>query len=316
MARLRRQETTGSEARHDRHRQIRTAWNDPCAAYEGFMRMAAQGTLDQKIQGAVALARGYWGTEDFRRAEQYFQQAVDAWGTAAQGQQPPGERTIREQLGDEAGDAVEKSRDAVAEAKFYLAELVYRRFMAQRVPVYNGGSRRGAFDTWNTRTFTPYIQNRMQLVEQATRLYTNVIEMHVPNWEIAGAYRLANMYYQFAVTIRTAPVPPDIQRNAELLDAWNVVRDERTQPFVNTASTGFQACIQRATQVHWFNEWSQSCERELNEIDRNRFPLADEIRVQPTLVFSRPVASRPVYELQTSADTEEEGASGSEQQAN
>lgn len=318
VARLRRQATTGSDARQDRDRQIRGAWNDLVRHYEGFMRnWAAQGTLDQKIQGAVALARGYWGLEDYRRAEGYLRQAVEAWGAGAQGQPTAGERTIREQLGDEAGDAVEKSRDAVAEAKFYLAELVYQRFMAQRVPAYNGGSRRAAFDSWNTRTFTPYIQNRMHLVEQATQLYQGVMEMHVPNWEIAAAYRLANLYYQFAVTIRTAPVPPDVRRNADLLDAWNVLRDERTQPFINTASTGFQACITRSTQVHWFNEWSQRCERELNEIDRNRFPLADEIRVQPTLVFSRPVTSRPIYELETSADSEEEGgASGSEQQAN
>jgi hypothetical protein len=69
---------------------------------------------------------------------------------------------------------------------------------------------------------------------------------------------------------------------------------------------GFQRASGRATQVHWFNEWSQLCERELNEIDRVRFPLADEMRVEPNLVFSRPTNSRPVYQLQTAAEGEDE----------
>lgn len=132
--------------------------------------------------------------------------------------------------------------------------------------------------------------------------------MHVSNWEIAAVSRLADMYFQFAQTIRNAPIPPDIQRNADLLDAYRLVLDQRTQPFMNTASEGFQRCIRTATQVHWFNEWSQLCERELYEIDRVRFPLADEIRVEPNLVFSRPTNSRPVYQLQTSAEGEDEPA--------
>ncbi len=314
VARLKRQPVGSADDRHTRDVAIRTAWGDVVRHYSNYMRTyAAQGTLDQQIQGAVALARGYWNQENERQAQQYFQQAVTAWGTAAEGQQSPGEHTIREQLGDAAGDAIEKSKDAVAEAKFYLAELLYRRFMAQRLPTIPGTTRR-AFDTWATTRLTPYIQERQGLLDQASAKYQEVIALHVPNWEIAAASRLADMYYQFAQTIRTSPVPPDVQHNTDLLDAWNVMRDERTQPFMNTASTGFQACIRTSTAVHWFNEWSQLCERELNLIDRNRFPIADEVRVEPTLVFSRPNNSRPVYTLQTAAETaEEEGGASAGQ---
>ncbi len=311
VARLRRTATTSTDERRARDQQIRQAWNDLVRHYEGFMRTyAAQGTLDQKIQGAVALARGYWNTDNVRQATAYYQQAVDAWGPSTgegAAMTSPGQATIRQQLGDEAGDAIERSKDSVAEARFYLAEVLYQRFQNERFP-RNPGTNRRAFDAWVERSLTPYIRTRQGLLDSATAKYVEVVNMHVPNWEIAAVSRLADMYYQFAQTIRNAPIPPDIQRNDELLDAYRLVLDQRTQPFMNTASEGFQRCIRTATQVHWFNEWSQLCERELYEIDRVRFPLADEVRVEPNLVFSRATNSRPVYQLQTSAEGEEEPA--------
>ena len=309
VARLRRTTTTSSEERHTRDLQIRQAWNDLIRHYEGFIRTyAAQGTLDQKIQGNVALARGYWNVQNYREATTHYTQAVEAWGaTTGEGATATsaGQATIRQQLGDEAPDAIERSKDSVAEARFYLAEVLYQRFQSERFPRNPGTSRR-AFDLWTERQLTPYIRLRQQLLDAASAKYVEVVNMHVPNWEIAAVSRLADMYYQFATTIRNAPIPPDIQHNADLLDAYRLVLDQRTQPFMNTASEGFQRCIRTATQVHWFNEWSQLCERELYEIDRVRFPLADEVRVEPNLVFSRPTSSRPVYQLQTAVEGEEE----------
>jgi tetratricopeptide (TPR) repeat protein len=311
VARLRRSVTTSSEERHTRDQQIRQAWNDLIRHYEGYIRTyAAQGTLDQKIQGNVALARGYWNVQNIREATTHYQQAVEAWGTTSgegEAATSTGQARIRQELGDEAGDAIERSKDSVAEARFYLAEVLYQRFQNERFP-RNPGTTRRAFDAWVVRSLTPYIQLRQQLLDAASAKYVEVVNMHVPNWEIAAVSRLADMYYQFAQTIRNAPIPPDIQRNADLLDAYRLVLDQRTQPFMNTASEGFQRCIRTATQVHWFNEWSQLCERELYEIDRVRFPLADEIRVEPNLVFSRPINSRPVYQLQTASEGEEEPA--------
>lgn len=119
------------------------------------------------------------------------------------------------------------------------------------------------------------------------------------------------MFYQFAVYIRTSPPPADIARAPELLDAWNVLKDEQTQPFVDTATEGYQRCIRTSTNVHVFNQWTHLCERELNNIDRGRFPVADEVRVEPSLLFSRPNNSRPVYTLQTAAEAaEDEGTQG------
>ena len=311
VARLRRRPVTNADERRQRDTEIRTAWNDVVRHYSNYMRVyAAQGTLDQKIQGAVAVGRGYWNVDNQAQAITYFNQAVTAWGS---GEHPEGEATIRRELDDALeGDAVEKSKEAVAEARFHIAEQLYQRFRARRLPVFHGSSGRRAYDQWVTRTLTPFIQEQIRFLrEDATRQYTEVVNMHVPNWEVAAYSRLADMFYQFAVYIRTSPAPADIQRVPELLDAWNVLKDEQTQPFVDTATEGYQRCIRTSTTVHWFNEWSRLCERELNNIDRARFPVADEVRVEPNLLFSRAANSRPVYTLQTAAEAaEDEGSQG------
>ena len=320
-ARLARQQGGTSEERARRQGAIRTAWQDVVHHYTGFVnRYARNGTLDQQIQGNVALGRGYWNLDDQTHATLYFRAAVGAWGEqpaapAGGGARPasPGENRIHQQLGDDSGDAIEKSRDAVAEARFYLAEGVYRRFTQHHLPTYHGAGTRHAFDTWVQHTLTPFILQQRQFLEgQATQQYMAVISMHVPNWEIAAAARLADMFYQFAQYIRTADVPPDVRRNTDLLDAWNVLRDEQSQRFIDTSKTGFEGCIHRATEVHWFNEWSQLCERSLNQIDRRQYPLADEVRVEPNLVFSRASDSRPVYQLQSTGDEDEGGGGGAQ----
>ncbi|MEI8257916.1 MAG: hypothetical protein WCJ30_19745, partial [Deltaproteobacteria bacterium] len=316
-ARLARQPGGTPDERARRQSLIRAAWQDVVRHYTGFVnRYARNGTLDQQIQGNVALGRGYWNLDDHAHATLYFHAAVAAWGDIPAGGEAthaasPGESRIREQLGAEAGDAVEKSRDSVAEARFFLAEEVYIRFTARHMPAFHGSGRH-AFDTWVQHTLTPFITTQMTYLNaDATQQYMSVINMHVPNWEIAAAARLADMFYQFAQYIRTADVPPDVQSNTDLLDAWNVMRDEQSQRFVDTAKTGFEACIRRSTDVHWFNEWSQLCERELNQIDRRQYPLADELRMDPNLLFSRATNARAVYTLTAAADAEDEGGGSS-----
>lgn len=310
----------------DRRDRSRTAWRDVIRHYTQFVnRYARQGTLDQQIQGNVALGRGYLKIEDNTNAQLYFRAAVAAWGevqtnsdgTRAQNAVTAGEQRIREQLasaGEAAvAEAIERTRDNAAEARFWLADFVYKRFMSRRPPNFRGGNSRGAFDTWTRTTLTPYItQQRQNLESEATQQFQQVIAMHVPNWEIAAASRLADMFYQFAQIIRQAPMPPEWQRQGEpyetLRAEYGAMIDERTQPLVDLAKRGYEACITRATQVRWFNEWSQICERNLNEIDRQRYPLTEEIRTQPNLLFSRASNARVVFTMQAEDESGEGGA--------
>ena len=47
------------------------------------------------------------------------------------------------------------------------------------------------------------------------------------------------------------------------------------------AIEGLSTCLNKSTELSWFNEWSQLCEGELNQISPGPYPLATEIRAQP-----------------------------------
>jgi len=71
--------------------------------------------------------------------------------------------------------------------------------------------------------------------------------------------------------------------------------DEKSQPWVIKATGAFDFCMNLATQVRWFNEFSQQCEQELNRLDPRKYPLAAELRGTPSYVQQRvadPVAAQ------------------------
>ena len=214
---------------------------------------------------------------------------------------------------EQAVDCILQACDAVAEARFGLAELVYQRFLRTRAPTFRGASTASAFDAWTRGQLRPYIQvQQARLRDEATPMFESVMRSGVPHWQIAAGARLADMYIRFANIIRETPFPPDWNHPGEpydtLRDQWRLRLDEETQPLVDLAKTGYQQCLQRATRARWFNEWSQLCERNLNEIDRQRYPLTEEIRTQPNLLFSRASNARVVFTMQAEDDSGEGGA--------
>ncbi len=86
------------------------------------------------------------------------------------------------------------------------------------------GATREAFDRWVVDVLTPWVQYRAQCLEVADRHFTEVIGLEVVQWQIAAAARLAEENWFFAQAIRTSPVPPDVRRNPDLVDAWNLMK--------------------------------------------------------------------------------------------
>jgi TolA-binding protein len=292
----------------ERRSRSRSAWNEVVRHYTSWVdRYARAGTLDQQMQGHVALGRAYSALGDEASAGRYLRAVVEAWGAGGQDASSapsPGETRVREQLAPEGetvvADALEKARDAVAEARFGLAELVYQRFIRTRVPAFRGASTQRAFDQWTSSVLRPYVQTQLgRLRDEAEPMFATVMRSDIAHWQIAAAARLADMYVRFASIIRESPFPPDWNRPGPqymtLRDAWRLRLDEETEPLVQRGKTGYQLCLTRATRARWFNEWSQLCERNLNEIDRVSFPLAEELRVTPSLVYSRPSNARVVW---------------------
>ncbi|HET6610810.1 MAG TPA: hypothetical protein VFG83_02425, partial [Kofleriaceae bacterium] len=58
----------------------------------------------------------------------------------------------------------------------------------------------------------------------------------------------------------------------------------KAEPLEKNSIAAFGFCLERSTQLSWFNDWSKMCERELGQIRPQDFPTASEIYSEPTRV--------------------------------
>ena len=71
----------------------------------------------------------------------------------------------------------------------------------------------------------------------------------------------------------------------------------KARPLEDKAVQGLAFCLNKSTELSWYNEWSGLCESELNQIKPAQFPLATEIRAEPGYLTLRPAAASVLTEI-------------------
>lgn len=284
--------------------------------YRRFLRDFARiATVHQQILAQVTIGRSYLREDPPKPddAKTAFEAAVRLWNGGAVQQLnrlevPPAEklRMTRETV------------DAVAEALFNLAESKYRAFEAIQFPRYQGGRSLERVNAWAQGEFVRWMQQKTAALTAATNEYNKIAAVRVPveggielisaPWQIAGAARIGQMYRSFVDLFRSAPIPAEIENDYELYAVYTGRLDELSQPLLDQAIDKFKFCLATATNVRWFNEWSRTCETELNGLNPREYPIAAELRGVPNLAMDTP--GRPgAVELGTGqVDDEEETA--------
>lgn len=253
------------------------AWPRLVEHYRGFVRRyAAHATPTQLARAHMAQARGWIAQGQRDRATRSLQSVVQIH-----------ERGAEEALGqlgledDALRVATAQLRDAVAEARFELAEVERVRFEALRFPTLRGTASLPRVSRWAERDFRTWMEQKLALIVAAEGAYAAVAPLNVPRWRIAAAARLGEMYDSLVRQVRGSPIPAAIERDPELYDIYTRALDEATEPYLAVAMTRYESCLTTATQVRWFDEHSQGCERALHRLDAARFPMAAELRGQP-----------------------------------
>ncbi len=137
------------------------------------------------------------------------------------------------------------------------------------------------FDYWLEHRFKPWMERKTKALEEANKLFAAVVEMHVPEWEMAASARAADMQMSFMNDLYDAPLPPAFKGDEELTTIYRQSMDEKAQPFRDVAIKLYEHCLNVSTKVRWFNDNSIRCEEELNKLDPHKFPVSEEIRIQP-----------------------------------
>ncbi len=161
------------------------------------------------------------------------------------------------------------------------------------------------FDYWLEYDFKPWMEKKTKVLEEANKLFSDVVEMHVPEWEMAAAARAGDMQVEFMQSLYDAPLPPAFEGDQELIDIYRSSMDKKAEPFREVAVNLFEHCLNVSTKVRWFNENSLRCETELNKLDPRKYPISEEIRIQPENEMSMWAVPEPILSLETEAEKQD-----------
>ncbi|UJR80357.1 tetratricopeptide repeat protein [Sandaracinus amylolyticus] len=307
-------------------------WGRVFDHYRSFLRQYGRQALPHEvIRANVQMGRAQWELEERGQAEGYFRTATQVWTRGA------GEAINRAEGTDEERSLwLARARDATSEALFYLAEYRFAEFRAIHFPRLPSTRTLASVTRWSTEDLAPWLQRKREALVTAEQAYNLIAELNVPQWQIAGAARIGEMYQRIVDDMRSAPIPEEIERDDELygiyVDALEgalngsgpgpdgrpftpddiACQPESTEPQcvnapVRQAMSKFEFCLTLATRVRWFNEFSQQCEVQLNRLDAQRYPLAAELRGTASFIQDQIATPEPI-ELTT--DAEEADAEG------
>ncbi|MBK8168914.1 MAG: hypothetical protein IPK60_01060 [Sandaracinaceae bacterium] len=290
------------EAAHD--------WAHVISHYRDWLHdygRAREALPSQVIRANVQIAAAYRAQNDAAHAAPFYRDAVSVWehGAAERINALPDE-------GARAGYLLE-AKTATSEALFYMAEDLYNEYLRIRFPDFNarGGANMEAVNRWATRDFGPWVVRKGAALRTAEAAYARIaalepVAVKVPQWLIAAAARTGQMYTAFVDAFDDAPIPAEIERDPELYEVYVNALNAQRQVFFDQAIPKFEYCLVTSTQVRWFNEYSRTCELELNRLNPQQYPLAAEMHGQASYAFhdqARPGAA----ELGAHAEAAEAG---------
>jgi hypothetical protein len=205
----------------------------------------------------------------------------------------------------ERASRIELMNYNAAAARFRQGEEVYEKLLSVPLPqglVFDTKLKRKneeslkKLDTW--------MKEKQKTLETAQRIYQDVLQFKQAHWSIAASARIGQLFQNFADGLYTAPIPAPNEfiaslqkagyKREDIQDAVDTFRDkycdnleDKAEPLEAKAIEGLSKCLEKSTELSWFNEWSNLCETELNQIKPADYPMAAELRAEPGYVATR-----------------------------
>ncbi len=226
-----------------------------------------------------------------RKAQNHFRKALAIYKRMGGG------KGVRGATKEERLRRKTSMRYAAAASLFYQAEAQYEKFLEVKFPKNLDFSPKNKKKKKKSeKAFRKYIEIKAKKLGQSSKNYQDVIMMKVPHWAIAAAARIGQLHQNFADALYTATIPkPTMPKGLRTndqkedfimmyTDAYCDALEVQARPLEAKALQGLGLCLQKSTELSWYNEWSTLCEAELNQIKPAEFPLASEIRAKPGYV--------------------------------
>jgi len=292
-------------------------WKKVVDHYSSYINQYKRTALPNELmQANVNVGRAYLAMSDKdkgarNKADPYFKTAAKIWLDGA-----PEAIDKSDAPQEQKARYLAFAKIAAAEALFNIANEDFEKFAAIGFPVFKSTAK-GSFDAkkakmqeqfteWMAKDFTKWMGDKAKALGTAQTNYEKITELKVPQWEIAAATRVGDMYLSFVNDFRDAPVPPSLQGDDELVDIYYQGLDEASKPWIEKAKGAYEYCLITATKVRWFNNYMTRCEEELFKLDPRQYPRAAELRGSDSYSYS--VMAKPgAVELKKSGDDAEGG---------
>ncbi len=164
---------------------------------------------------------------------------------------------------------------AAAEARFAMAEEIYREFLKAPMKV---------FAYRNVKKYVTEmkkaIATRSKLVVDARKLYLEVIELRSPNWAISALARIGQMFHGLAEDIYNLPAPGSF--NEEQVEIFKGEMTKQAEIPEGKAVESYILCLNKSQELRWVNTETRECERQLAKLKPGEYRYNAEQLVTPT----------------------------------
>ncbi len=213
-----------------------------------------------------------------RAAAEKFNEAIkvyNRWKTA---------QTIFGALdGVDKTNRINEALDAVALAKFHLAEASYEEVISMELPELTMKTKKD--QEKSMKDIMKWIETQTKLIEKNKKLYEEAAALQlgkkVNSWYIPAAGRFGAIYKNYVTKLKNMKFGKEIEDNIELKLEIQDMFGKSYEKMEEFAKAGFESCVKNAQKSGRYDEWFEFCENELAEIRRSVSPVSDEVWASP-----------------------------------
>lgn len=188
-------------------------------------------------------------------------------------------------------EMINNARHYAAHAKFMQAEFKFEDYLKLRIPRkldfnprYPRKAKRSMkrFGNWlktKLKAGGRLIKDFMAVVTKV-RVQIKGKRRGDPHWSIAAVARTGMVFHNFADLLLNASIPKFL-RGFAAKDAYRAQMEKFANPLLAKAQVRYKICLKLSNDLRWFNEWSRLCELEINRLEPDKYPLANERRARP-----------------------------------
>jgi len=167
-------------------------------------------------------------------------------------------------------------------AKFYLTEPAYESYLSTAFPAnLNFDPKNESIRKKSLKRFDDWYAKKDSTSKDLATRYKAVMAVGDASFAIAAAARIGQVAQNASDALFTAEIPTNIRAYEEAVEVYCDTLMDKAEPLEGFTIDAFTACIDNSTKFGYFSEWSHLCERELGQIQPDKFPTASELRGDP-----------------------------------